>query len=245
VRRAQALQQRASRARISVLAPNSGASEAYRILRTGLQFSGFGAKSRTLLVTSTGPGDGKSNTLANLAVVFAGTGERTLIVDAETRKAGVDSLFGLENAPGLTDLLVASGDGNPEEIARVIHRTGIPNLDLLPSGTRAANSGNALSISTVRLRELLGKLKQDYRFVLLDAPPLLIVHETLFIASIVDSVVLVINSAHPEVGRLLEAKGLLESAGVTVMGAVLNHVELQGIYRTNSYYGLQPETSHT
>ena len=234
--RDKALHRRASRALVAASAPNSAAAEAYRMLRTNLQFAGLGGTTRTLLVTSAGPGDGKSNTVANLAIMSAGMGGRTLLVDAETRKVGVDALFGLGTAPGLTDLLALPGGATTEAIARAIHSTDIQNLDLLPSGTLTPNPGDSLSADPERLRELLAKLQHDYHLVLLDSPPLLLVHETLLLASMVDGVLFVINSARPDGDGLVEARGALAAAGARVLGVALNAVEPVGIYRHNSYY---------
>lgn len=237
--------QRIRRGLVSFLQPDSGPAEAYRMLRTNLQFQGLGDRYRTMLVTSIGPSDGKSTTIANLAISTASVGYRTLLVDAEVRRPGMHLLFGVDREPGLSDVLGSRNGPNGDALQMQdqnsgkesnIQTTWIENLQLLASGAVVRDASNTISQKAAQLRAALEDLKQDYDVILIDSPPLLLVHDTTLLASLADGVLFIVNSNRFDAELLEKAKRNLENAGADVAGAVLNHVEPTGVYKRNPYY---------
>jgi tyrosine-protein kinase Etk/Wzc len=265
---------RLRRGLITLLEPESGPSEAFRMLRTSLQFHGVGNSRRTLLVTSVGPGDGKSTTLANLAIGFAALGEPVVIVDAEVRRPVQHTLFGVPRAPGLTDVLLAAEQAAPrsltpsarpepsppapggwreastetivtlpevelasEMLAGGLRPTRVPNLWLLATGQVVPNPGDRLVTALPFLRAALRQLRRDYSVVLVDAPPLLLVHDTALLARLCDGVLFVVSSHRAERDLLARARERLESAGASVLGTALNSVDPGRVYGYDTYYG--------
>lgn len=211
--------------------PRSPVSEAYRLLRTNLQFSGLNGKLRRILVTSPGPEEGKSTTLANLAVTLAQAGHRVLVVDADCRKPVQHKVFGVSNQRGLTNLLVEGGDP-----AAVIQETPVPGLRLLPCGPIPPNPAELLG--TARMREVLDRLSEVHDFVLIDSPPAVTVTDAALLGSMADGVVLVLRSGDTRDDMAREAKAILEKADARLLGAVLNDVRPTGDdYKYYYYYG--------
>jgi tyrosine-protein kinase Etk/Wzc len=219
---------------VSALEPQSGPAEAFRLLRTQLGFLGFGGDIRTLLVTSTRAADGKSTVAANLAIGTASSGGRTLLVDAETRRPKLHLVFGCQREPGLTDLL----EWQEGDARSVIQKTGIENLDLLTSGARIATAHDSFAPTFENVKARLEEARYSYEFVVVDTPPIVLAHDTALLSSVVDGVILVINSKHFDTEMLQSAKELLQNAGASVLGVVLNDVESLAPYRYE-YYSVQ------
>ncbi len=210
--------------------PKSPVSEAYRLLRTNLQFSGLNGRLRRILVTSPGPGDGKSTTLANLAVTLAQAGHRVVAVDADCRKPTQHKLFGVADRPGLTNLLVEGGDP-----AEAVRQTPVPGLDILPCGPIPPNPSELLG--SARTREVLDRLSATYDFILLDSPPAVAVTDAAVLAPLADGVILVLRAGETQNEQAREAKAILEKANAHLLGAVLNGVRSTGDdYRYYYYY---------
>ncbi|HET9251876.1 MAG TPA: GNVR domain-containing protein [Candidatus Eisenbacteria bacterium] len=235
------------RALVSHSDPASAAGEAYFMLRTRLELLGLGTKYRSLMVTSTAPRDGKSSTLCNLAATFGAAGRSALVVDAELRRPVIHRYFGVNQWPGLSDILVArtgngnhphgyvtspgSGNGNGSRSSELFQPTGVDGVTVLACGKRVSE------IEWESTRPLLGPLLQElrteYDVLLVDSAPPTLVHDTLALCSLVDAVVVVVNTANYDTQRLLETKRLLERAGANIIGCVINRVEPYGTY---SYY---------
>ncbi|MDR7551278.1 MAG: CpsD/CapB family tyrosine-protein kinase [Armatimonadota bacterium] len=211
--------------------PKSPVSEAYRLLRTNLQFSGLNGKLHRILVTSPGPEEGKSTTLANLAVTLAQAGHRVLIVDADCRKPTQHKIFGLPNLRGLTNLLAEGG--NPLE---VVQETPVPGLHLLSSGPIPPNPAELLGSGV--MREALDRLSESFNFILVDSPPAVAVTDAALLAPLADGVILVIRAGETRQDLAREARAILEKAQAHLLGAVLNGVRPSGDdYRYYYYYG--------
>ena len=261
-------QERIYRALISSLEPNTVIAEAYRMLRSNLQFLGVGKQYKTVLATSLGPGDGKTTTLTNLAVAFAAFGHKTMIVDSDLRIPQIHNFFGTEREKGVTDLLGALNDldeiiANPgsqyqngsastmerlkakempdqvtklaalQTLFREANRdTGIKNLGFMPSGTKLEYPKEFVSTGPMPI--ILQKFQNKYNIILIDSAPLLLVDDTLMLASIVDAVVLVVHPNKYDTEMLLKAKKMLENANANVLGVVFNNLEVQGHYK--KYY---------
>jgi capsular exopolysaccharide synthesis family protein len=202
---------------ITVADPRSPAAEAYRTLRANLTFAGLDKPIETLVVTSAAPGEGKSLTLANLAVTIAQGERRTLLVDADLRRPGLHEIFGLPNERGLTTMFV-----EPEALADPpLQASGVDNLWLLPSGPLPPNPADLLG--SQRMDKVIAALRARADIILFDAPPLISVADGVVLGSKVDGVLLVIRSGHTRRDHAQQARELLERAHVRVVGAVLTH----------------------
>ena len=203
---------------ITVTHPHSPVSEAYRILRTNLEFSSLDKPIRTMVVTSAGPDEGKSTTLANLAVTIAQGGKKVILADCDLRRPRQHEIFGLDNDAGLTTMVVDDEAlENPP-----LRETGVPNLWLLPSGPLPPNPSELLG--SRRMEEIIAVLTQRADMVLFDAPPVIAVIDAVVLGSKVDGVLLVINAGGTKRDHAQRAKAQLEKVNVRVIGAVLNNV---------------------
>ena len=202
---------------ITLTDPRAPAAEAYRTLRTNLYFSSLDRALETLVVTSAAPGDGKSTTLANLAVTMSQGEKRTILVDADLRKPSLHKLFGVSNNQGLTTMAVEdSALAEPPLV-----ETGLDNLWLLPSGPLPPNPAEILG--SRRMEEIIAALKARADVILFDAPPAIAVTDAAVLGTKVDGVLLVIRAGKTRREHAQRAKELLERVQVRVVGAVLNN----------------------
>lgn len=208
--------------------PKSPISEAYRTLRTNLQFAKINSELRTIMFTSSGPAEGKSTTIANVAVALAQSGRSIILVDCDLRKPVQHRIFGKRNK-GVTNILV---DDSPAET--FLQETEIDNLRILPSGPIPPNPSELLSSS--KMVELFTELKELADIVLIDAPPTIAVTDAAVMATKVDGIVLVIDSTsvRPEMAR--KAKDLLIKANGHILGVILNRVEIEEEHAYYYYY---------
>ena len=219
---------------VSQFDPKSPVAEAYRVLRTNLNFAALDRPFQTLLVTSPGPEEGKSTTIANLAVVLAQSGVPTLLVDCDLRKPMVHKIFQLDNGRGLTNLLV-DREASP---AGYVRETAVPGLSVLTSGPLPPNPTELLS--SRRMAELIEELKKAYRMILFDSPPVVAVADAAILAAKVDGVLLVVRSHKSRNDMALEAKNLLDKASANILGVVVNGLPPRGesyYYYYYYYYG--------
>jgi capsular exopolysaccharide synthesis family protein len=217
--------------------PHSG--EAYRLLRANLQFAAVEHPLRSLLVTSCDPGDGKSTTAANLAVVAAQSGARVLLVDADLRRPSLHTIFGLRNATGLTSLLVDPGLATEDALLP----THVPNLTVLLSGPLPPNPGELLA--SQRMADRLAELSGLADLVIIDSSPVLPVSDAAVLAGWVDASLLVVDVRRTRGHQAASAVAMLERAGARLVGAVLNRLpRSRGSYygRYGQEYRAEPET---
>lgn len=203
---------------ITSLEPRHPITEAYRSLRTNLQFSSVDETLRSLLVTSATPGEGKTTTAANLAVVFAQAGHSVILLDADIRKPQQHKIFDLPKSPGLTEAMVS----NNTPTSFFLRETPVPNLRILTSGKEAPNPAELLGSN--RMKQLLQELQQEADFLVIDAPPLLAVTDAQVLANNVHGVLLVVNTEKTPramIGRGAEA--ILRANG-RILGVVLNRL---------------------
>jgi tyrosine-protein kinase Etk/Wzc len=206
--------------------PRSPVAEAYRSMRTNLAFARAQQSPQAIVVASPGPADGKSTTAANLAITFAQQGQRTLLIDADLRRAVLDRAFNVSRSPGLTEVIVGE---SPVDDA--VHATEIPNLSILASGRFPPNPAELLGSS--RMQEILHEAKARFDVVLLDSPPLLAVTDAAVLSTMVDGVVLVIRAERTKREAVRRAIGHVRSVRGRFLGAVLNDVDM----RSSAYYG--------
>lgn len=202
----------------TLLYPRSRAAEAYRTLRTNVDFASVDAPIRTLLVTSALPAEGKTVTAANLAVAFAQAGLRVLVADADFRRPGIHAIFDLPNTQGLTTLL-RSDDASLEAIA---YPTEQERLQVLTSGPLPPNPAELLG--SVRMRTILDRLQAAHDLIIFDSPPLELVADSAILSSFMDGTLLVVDARHSHRGAVRKGQEALAKAGARVLGAVLNRL---------------------
>lgn len=211
---------------ITIKNPRSPIAESYRTLRTNIQFSSFDKKIQTLIVTSSGPGEGKSTTSSNLAVVMAQNGNKTILIDCDQRKPKLHKVFLTSNQKGLSDLLV--GNFTFED---AVQKTHIENLDLLTSGTRPPNPSELLA--SEKMKSFIEELRKKYDCIIIDTPPVIAVTDAQIVSRHADGCLLVVASSQAEREAAIKAKELLEKVDAKILGVVLNKLDVQ----EKGYYG--------
>lgn len=209
--------------------PKSPVSESYRTLRTNLQFSNSDQPVRALLVSSAGPGEGKSTTVANLSIAICQQGVRTLLVDSDLRRPILHRLFDLEKKKGLSNILV--GKATLEE---AIQSTEVQNLDVLTCGILPPNPAEMLG--SKRMKELIEQIKARYDICLFDSPPLIAVTDGAVLASELDGVLLVVKSGQTHQDALTRGVELLNNVRARLVGVLLNDVSRANTYGSYYYY---------
>jgi len=209
--------------------PKSPISEAYRTFRTNLQFARLDEPLKTVLVTSSGPSEGKSTTVANLAITMAQMGTRTILIDSDLRRPVLHSIFNLQRAPGLTNYL--AGNVPWKEI---VQETPIENLTLLTCGVLPPNPSELLG--SKKMKNLLEELKEKYDMVLFDSPPVIAVTDAAVLSTLLDGVVLVSSSGSTSREALQRAISLLENVKGRLIGGVLNKIKVESVYGSYHYY---------
>ncbi|MBI3637140.1 MAG: polysaccharide biosynthesis tyrosine autokinase, partial [Candidatus Rokubacteria bacterium] len=226
--------------------PKSPVAEAYRTLRTNVQFMRMERSGKTLVVTSPTLQEGKTTTIVNLAITMAQNGQRTLLVGANLRRPSIHRFFGIEREPGLSDILVGNAQWRDcirtvadilmgrFEMEDIMASPGLDNLHIIESGPIPAHPSELLS--TAAMSEFLRQVREEYDVVLIDTPPVLPVTDSAIVAAQVDGVILVYQAG--KVGRLVlrRAKAHLESARATVWGVVLNDVQTEIAGYTYTHY---------
>ncbi|WP_282938842.1 CpsD/CapB family tyrosine-protein kinase [Paenibacillus sp. RC67] len=209
--------------------PKSPISEAYRTLRTNIQFSAIDEEIRTIMVTSAGPGEGKSTTITNLAVAYAQSDMKVVLIDADLRKPTMHHTFNLTNRAGLTNALSSKGI-----LHEVIRETKIPNLSVITSGPIPPNPSEMLA--SKRMGVLLDELKEQFDMILIDTPPALAVTDAQIVASRCDGVVLVIDSGKVKREIAMKAKANLDYVKARILGVVLNNMNRKSSEAYYYYY---------
>ena len=214
--------------------PDSPHAEAYRVLKTNMQFANKGITGGAFAVVSGGVGEGKSTTLFNLAYVCAQLGEKVLVVDSDLRRPVQHSILGMSNRFGLTNVLMRD-----VPIEETIKTTSVPNLHFLPSGKLPRSSLGLLD--SQRMRELVKNLKARYDYVFFDSPPIMGVTDASILASEVDGVLLVVQ--YRKYPRIISsrAKRMIENVGGNILGVILNNIN---ILRDDYYYYYHSYYSH-
>jgi capsular exopolysaccharide synthesis family protein len=204
------------------------ATEAYQNLRTALLFSRRGEAGQVVLITGTAPGEGKTTTLLNVAKLLAVSGESVVVVDCDLRRANLHLRLGVPREPGFTDFFVKS-----VELSGLVRSTRIPNLWAIPAGALPPNPPALLARPD--LPTALAQLKRHYRWVLVDSPPVAAVTDALLLAQSADATVLVVQQNKVDRAMVKRALGALRKVTPSVVGAVLNAVDV----KTKGYYGYQ------
>jgi len=241
---------------VTHFAPKSTLAESYRALRTNIQFSCLEREAKLLIFTSSSPGEGKSSTTMNLAMVMAQAGSKVLLVDADLRKPMVNKVFGLDREPGLSDVIL--GNYEFDDVIRtvtdimmgkmgmedIMTTPGIDNLSIITSGTVPPNPSELLN--SPRMPALLAQLKEKFDIVLIDTTPILPATDAAILGSKADGVVIVYQVGKIARGSLKRAKVQMDNVKAKVIGIVLNGLKPEVSldyqdYRYESYYAYGAE----
>lgn len=212
---------------VTITRPSSVIAEQFRTIRTNIQFSMVDKNLKTLVITSAGPGAGKSTISANLAVTFAMQGKKVLIVDADMRKPTVHKTFRLPNRDGLTTLLTE----RDVEIKDIAHRLDTEGLFIITSGVIPPNPSELLASN--RMNQLITEFEELFDLIIFDMPPVIAVTDAQVMSSKADGTIFVVNKDGADKEMVIKSKELLGKVKANVIGVVFNRVELKG---DNYYY---------
>ena len=216
---------------VTVLRPSAAASESYRVLRANLFYSVSDISPRVIAITSPNPREGKSTTCANLAVVLAQAGKRTLLVDGDLRKPEVHKLFGLRNVYGLMNVLTGEQD-----LQAACHEP-LKYLKVLTVGPIPLNPAEVLSSQL--FADFLDQARQQFDYVLVDTPPVQTLSDPAIVASLADGTFLVVDARKTRKRSVRQAMDRLGAVGASVIGTVFNNAKGSGgkNYAEPNYYG--------
>ena len=222
-----------TQAPIAAREPRTQVVEAYRALRTNVQFATVERPVQTLIVTSPNPTEGKSTTASNLAVVMAQSGLSTTLVDADLRRSMLHLKFNLPNA-GLTTALLADEDSS---VLDFLQETSVENLRVMTSGSLPPNPAELLG--STRMKRLLKTLEEESDLVILDTPPALAVTDAAILAAQADGIVLVVDAGRTRRNQLKRAVEVLDRTGTPILGVVINRLTARagGYYYYYYYHG--------
>jgi non-specific protein-tyrosine kinase len=214
---------------VTLTQPSSPTAEAYRVLRANIEFSEVDTRIRTLLITSSYPGEGKSTTAANLAIAIAQSGKKVILVDCDLRRPSLHKYFRQSNIRGVTTVLLEAGGSAIDHLVPI----GIPNLRFMPSGLIPPNPSELMG--SRRMLELVEELKSLCDIVIFDSSPILPVIDPTLLSRILDATLLVVSAGTTRVGALKKSCVQVSQSGTRVLGVVLNRVSAGN----SSYYYYQ------
>ena len=222
---------------VAELDPKSPISEVFRTLRTNIQFMNTKGKLKSILITSTLPGEGKSWVSSNLAATFAQAGKKVVLVDADMRKGRVYSIFGVSPRPGLSNYLSGvdwnNGDAS-EDLADYIQETEVDNLYVIPAGNVPPNPSELLVSD--RMQDLMAKINDLCDIIIFDGTPSQLVTDSLILARIVDSTVIVTASKQTKKEDLKRVIRNINNVGGKIAGIIVNKIEVDAKKYEQSYY---------
>lgn len=216
--------------------PKSYVSESFRTVRTNIQFMHANKDIKTILVTSTMPGEGKSYVASNLAATFAQANKKVIIVDADMRKGRLHDIFKISKKPGLSNYLsgIAVNDGEGNVLNSCISETEIENLYIMPMGNTPPNPSEL--IASTRMIELIKELKDLFDVIIFDGTPSKIVTDSVILSREVDTTLLVTGYNKTKVDDLKKIQKDIENVGGNIAGVVINSVPINTKRYANSYY---------
>lgn len=216
--------------------PKSPVSEIFRTLRTNIQFMNTNKSLKTLLVTSTLPGEGKSWVASNLSVAFAQAGKRVILIDADMRKGRIYNIFGVLPRPGLSNYLsgVNENDYQVENLGDFLRETEVPNLYVMPAGNIPPNPSELLI--TPQMVNLLEQLKQQCDLIIIDGTPSRLVTDAVILSRIVDSTIIVTAHNQTKKDDLQRVIRDIKNVGGKIAGVVYNKIPVSAKKYNETYY---------
>ena len=214
---------------ISIKNPKSPIAEAYRGIRTSIEFSNLDKNLQVITVTSSMQNEGKSTILANLAVSFANLDKKVLIMEGDLRNPSVHRMFNISNIKGLTDILLQN-----KVFADCVHCTDVKNLHVLTCGAIPPNPSEMLS--SKKIRDFIESLREYYDYIFIDAPPIGIVTDAGIISTYTDGCIFVVGAGDADIEMAKVSKERLEKVGANILGVVLNKFEASGASGYYNYY---------
>lgn len=208
--------------------PKSPISEVFRTLRTNIKYASFDKDVKTIVFTSPGPNEGKSTIAANYAVTLSNAGNKVLLMDCDLRNPSMHKIFKLANQFGLANQLLKKCD-----YENSIQHTFIEGLDILASGPKPPNPAELLGSDM--MKDFLNSIRDDYDYILLDTPPIVMVTDAALLASFCDATILVISSGETLIEAAVKAKDLLLNVNANIIGTVLSKCKHAKF--CSSYYG--------
>ena len=215
---------------ITHIDPKSPISEAYRVVRTNITFSSIEEEVKTIMISSPGPGEGKTTTLANLAITFANLDKKTLIVDCDMRKPRIHSVFGLKNDKGLLQALVS--DDDPTKYIK--ESEGVENLYVMSSGGIPPNPSELLG--SQKMLKIIKKLKSIYDIVLFDTPPFTAVTDPIMVAKEMNKNFLVVKAGQTDKNAFYRSILNLDNINASASGIIVNWLSKSTSHDANYYY---------
>ncbi len=209
--------------------PKSPISEAFRVLRTNIQFSSIDNPIKSIVFTSSLPSEGKTTIVTNLAITFALQEKRVLLIDGDLRKPKIHRIFKIENDKGLTSFL-----SNKDDYKLYLKQTSLKNLDIMPCGIIPPNPSELLSSNF--MREFIKQMSLQYDAILIDTPPIGTVTDAALLSTIVDGTVLIASSGTVEIDAIVRAKELLEQVNANIIGVVMNKIDKSNAGKYYYYY---------
>ncbi|MBC7765576.1 MAG: CpsD/CapB family tyrosine-protein kinase [Hyphomonadaceae bacterium] len=218
---------------ITDISPKSPISEAYREIRTNIQFASADKKLQVILLTSASPGEGKTTTISNIAIAFAQAGGKVLLVDCDLRTPRLHRVFGLVNTKGMSSVLTQH-----EDYHQYIHthKGERHTLDVLICGVIPPNPSELLF--TNAMKNFIEQVREEYDYILIDTPPIGTVTDAAILSTLVDGTILVTASGQTEIEVAVRAKEMLDKVKANILGVVLNKMTraTQGRYYYYYYY---------
>lgn len=211
---------------ICIEQPDSIAAEAYRALRTSVQFASIDKDIKTLVITSTHAEEGKSSVVMNLGITISQTGKRVLLVDADLRNPSLYTILNVDNKEGLSTMFLKN-----EDMEKFIKATPINNLFILCSGLPPPNPSEILA--SERMKHFIATAREKYDFIIFDSPPLLPVTDAAVLSKACDGTILVIRSNKTVIEAAHRVKTILQNLKINVLGVVLVDVDQK---REHYYY---------
>mgnify|MGYP004498688583 CR=1 FL=1 len=220
--------------------PKSPVSEMFRTLRTNIQFMNTDERIETILITSTLPGEGKSWVSSNLAVTFAQTGKKVIIIDADMRKGRQYNIFKVSPRPGLSNYLSGVVNGEKlnvtKDLEMFIKKTDVENLYVMPAGNVPPNPSELLV--SKKMEKLLKELKEMFDVIIFDGTPSLLVADAIILSRIVDTTIIVTAYKETKMDNLDKVKKTIENVGGNIAGVILNKIPISSKkYEDTYYYG--------
>jgi tyrosine-protein kinase Etk/Wzc len=213
---------------VTISSPRSAESEAYRSMRTNIQFANLEKTIQTVILTSATPGEGKTTTTGNLAVTLANSGLKTLLVDCDIRKPMVHNFFGLSRESGLSDILIHRANWR-----EMVLSSGVENLDIVTAGSIPPNPSELLGSES--MTRFLDQVKAEYQMVLLDVPPILVVTDAVLLGPKVDGLFLIVRANHAPMDLVQRALTQLNTVHLKPIGAIFNGFRIAHGYGYKKY----------